>query len=38
MYDDNTPYSGWEVDKLSDEYDGFFYVETSTPTNLFDRK
>lgn len=36
LYDDYFPEKGWDVDILSIEFDGFIFVENSTPTHLLD--
>jgi erythromycin esterase len=36
IYDLNKPEYGWDVDKLSGEYDGFFFVNTSSPTSFLE--
>src|SRR5574340_1307156 len=33
-YDDMTPSNAWDVDELSNEFDGFIFVKKSTPTHL----
>ncbi len=36
IFDPKEPEYGWDVDQLSDEFDGFFYINTSSPTNILE--